>query len=231
MRMAREEVHVWRIELDRSPDEVAALKQSLNAAEVDRAHRFHFEKDRSDFLVARGSLRAVLARYLDQAAKTLEFKYGAQGKPHLEREGFSFNLSHSGRLALIAVSGGDAVGVDLEFIKEQTSGLDVARHFFSPDERQVLMSRPPAEQQQLFFTCWTRKESFIKAAGGGLSMPLAQFDVLWPGLQGCGLRQRGTPVPGNWSINDLHLPDQGYAAALTVDLCSPVIRCWNWNEQ
>lgn len=226
VQIGRDEVHLWRIALGRLPAELAALAQTLSPDERERAGRFYFERDRSAFLVARGALRALLARYLGQAPAELRFSYGPQGKPKLAHRGLSFNLAHSGALALLAVGDGAAIGVDLELIPPLFPGEAVARHFFSSDELQVLLATPARHRHRAFFTYWTRKEAFIKAVGGGLSIPLDAFDVDWPGLEGPSVRFRGLDAPGPWSLADL-APAPGYAAAVASNSRWRLLSCWS----
>src|SRR5215469_11484453 len=114
--MTRDEVHVWRTRLDRPPEEVSALRAILSPDECARADRFHFEKDRTAYTVARGLLKSLLGSYLSAPALTLEFQYAEHGKPYLDPAvnscGIRFNISHSHHLALLAFAVGREVGVD-----------------------------------------------------------------------------------------------------------------------
>ena len=106
--LAAGEVHVWRIELDRSPSTLSWLRSVLSEIEVARASRFHRPRDRDRFVVARGPLREILALYLGREPRRLVFTAGGSGKPALASEFASweleFNLSHSGNLALLALA-------------------------------------------------------------------------------------------------------------------------------
>src|SRR5712664_4418994 len=100
------EVHVWRILLEQPPAIAESLGRLLSTDEQTRAARFHFEKDRRHFIVARGGLRELLGRYLGIAPAALRFAYTDHGKPHLEAETLlplprlKFKLAHSGNLAV-----------------------------------------------------------------------------------------------------------------------------------
>src|SRR5688572_20859640 len=87
-----------------------------------------------------------------------------------------FNLSHAGERALIAVSLGREVGVDIEEVRPIES-LTLADRFFAPAEFRAIEALSPAARTDAFFRCWTRKEAFIKAHGAGLSAPLDSFEV------------------------------------------------------
>lgn len=103
------------------------------------------------------------------------------GKPRPENSQealrLSFNLSHSRELPLIAVAIDRAVGVDVEFIDNSVPAEEVAKRFFSVKEFAALAALPQSLKLAGFFSCWTRKEAYIKARGMELSMPLDSVDV------------------------------------------------------
>lgn len=179
-----DEVHVWHAVLEEWLTD--RLQIVLSEDERARADRFHFERDRNHFIVARGLLRTILASYLKVKPIDLMFCYGEKGKPTLMDDGWDnsvkFNLAHSQGMALFAFSRNREIGVDLEFIRDELAGEDVAERFFSQAEVTALRGLSPEKRRQAFFNCWTRKEAYIKACGEGLSMPLNEFDVsLVPG--------------------------------------------------
>ncbi|MFS8087118.1 MAG: 4'-phosphopantetheinyl transferase family protein [Acidobacteriota bacterium] len=214
------EVHVWRARLDapRSKD----FELSLSDDDRERAARFRFEGDRHRFIMARASLRAVLARYLKTSAARLQFDLGPFGKPALAPRqntlDLRFNLSHSHQLALIAITRGRELGVDVEFMRADFASDEVAEHFFSPAEVKQLVRLPAEIKTRSFFNCWTRKEAYIKARGEGLSHPLDQFDVSFTlDAPAALLDSRIDPAEvSRWSFEDLS-PHPAYAAALTVE--------------
>jgi 4'-phosphopantetheinyl transferase len=230
-----DEVHVWRVELTQPAARIEALRQTLAWDEVNRADRFYFQKDRDHFIVARGALRAILGRYLKRAPDQLRFRCSSYGKPSLADDNggdwLCFNVSHSHELALIAVTHGRAVGVDLEHIRPDVATEQIAEKFFSPREVAALRLLPVAEQTEAFFNCWTRKEAYIKARGEGLSFPLSRFDVsLAPGEPAKLLRTEGDPQEAQrWSLREL-LPGPGYVAALAVEGHEWRLHCWQWSE-
>ena len=228
--LGRGEVHVWRTALDLDPPRVAALADSLSPDERDRAARFHFERDRVRFTVARGVLRALLGRYLDLPAPALAFDYGAHGKPALAAAmgaramagspgaEVRFNLSHSAGVALCAVTRGRDVGVDVEGLRADFATDEIAERFFSPAERVALRALPAAARCAAFFACWTRKEAYIKARGLGLAIPLDAFDVsLAPHEPAALLATRDEPGETvRWSLQAL-TPGVGFAGALVAE--------------
>ncbi|MCZ7569866.1 MAG: 4'-phosphopantetheinyl transferase superfamily protein [Ardenticatenaceae bacterium] len=218
-----DEVHVWRASLNVATVQLQGLLDLLAPDETRRAERFYFQEDRNRFIVARGVLRIILSRYLDMRPDDLRFHTNRYGKPALDcarkhGEWLSFNLSHSGELALYAVARGRGVGVDLERIRPHIAGEEIAARFFSPRENAALRTVPPEQRHAAFFTCWTRKEAYIKARGEGLSYPLDQFDVsLHPGEPARLLSAAGDPAEaGRWSVRELR-PGPDYMAALVVE--------------
>ncbi|HEX8180613.1 MAG TPA: 4'-phosphopantetheinyl transferase superfamily protein [Pyrinomonadaceae bacterium] len=231
--LAHDEVHVWRASLEQPAHVLAQLRATLAADEHERAARFHFERDRAHFIVGRGVLRAILGRYLPGRAEQLQFQYGAYGKPALTAEfargSLSFNLAHSHALALFAVTRGRAVGVDVEYLRAELAGTQIAERFFSAREVAALCALPAEQQPRAFFDCWTRKEAYIKARGEGLSFPLAAFDVsLGPDEPAALLCVRGdAQESARWSLRALDAA-LGYAAALVVEGHDWQLKTWQW---
>ena len=210
-------VHVWRIALNQEDDRLERFRRTLEAGELERAGRFHFDKDRRHFIVARGFLRSVVARYLGSQPEALRFEYGAYGKPALGTEHtLRFNLSHSNEVALLAVSLDADIGVDVEHIRADFASEDIARRYFSRAEVEVFNALPPEERVAAFFRCWTRKEAYIKAIGKGFSQSLSAFDVtLAPGIAPALLRAEDDDA-SRWWMSDIEV-GEGYAGALIVE--------------
>jgi 4'-phosphopantetheinyl transferase len=167
-----EDVHIWRISLDRPEIELKNLLKSLSEDEIARAERFYFEEHRQHFIAGRGILRTILSQYLNIQPQQVQFSYEAKGKPVLADKfcmsKLSFNLSHSQGLALCAVSCVRSIGVDLEYMRP----MDVeslAERFFSVREYEFICTLPASERQQIFFRYWTCKEAYLKATGAGLT--------------------------------------------------------------
>ena len=157
LRLGSNEVHVWRADLELKASGSQSLQQILSADEKTRARRFHFQKDREHFVVARGLLRAILARYLEMDPSQLRFCYSPYGKPALAwesgRNGLRFNVSHAHGLALYAITCGRELGVDVEFILPELAEEQIAERFFSPREVVALRALPTKMQQEAFITC------------------------------------------------------------------------------
>jgi 4'-phosphopantetheinyl transferase len=219
-------VHVWRIALNQEDDRLERFRVTLEPHELERAARFHFEKHRRHFIVARGFLRAVVARYLETQPEAVRFAYGDYGKPALSDEHvLRFNLSHSNEVALLAVALDAELGVDVEHIRADFASEDIARRYFSRTEVDAFNALPPDERVAAFFRCWTRKEAYIKAIGKGLSQALDEFDVtLAPGIAPALLRAKDDDT-SRWLLVDLNA-GAGYASALAVEGPITTISCW-----
>ena len=214
--LGEREVHVWSVRLDASNSAVARFDRLLSPDEQARAGRFVFPHLRRSFTIARGALRVLLGRYLNQAPAEILFTHGPKGKPATAQPGrLKFNLSHSGKLALIALTLDCELGVDVEHFRPSPDLEQLAARFFCADETADLMSLPPPQREAAFFRCWTRKEAYIKAIGDGLSAPLDAFAVtLRPDEPARLLHLNGDPEPARaWTMHDLQ-PGTGYAAAM-----------------
>ncbi len=217
-----EDVHVWRIVLDRSEARIRQLRSVLSDDEGTRADRFYAARDRDHFVVGRGSLRTILGRYLGVSADRLTFKAGPFGKPMLSGEWqdtqLEFNLSHSKGLAVLALAGGRRVGVDIEAVRPIREMDGLVMRFFSTNEQEAFLKVPIERRPAAFFRTWTRKEAYIKAIGTGLSTPLDSFDVgvdhdSAPGL----LAIRDLPdEPARWTMRDLD-PGGEFMGSLVVE--------------
>jgi 4'-phosphopantetheinyl transferase len=226
------EVHVWRAETLAPPGLVTAYLNTLSQDERDRAARFHFAKGRENYVVARGILRALLGIYLDCAPASVKLTYTAHGKPGVDASRVTdlrFNLAHSGDLALFAFARGARIGIDVERCRSDFDGQRIADRFFTERESSALRAVRDSERVRAFTQQWTRKESFIKAHGEGLSFPLNAFAVIEEGSGALRLKIGDAPESGaNWHICDLDIGDD-YAAAVAVELISPVVCTYRWS--
>lgn len=229
--LERDQVHVWQASLEASRGDSSRLVRILSPAELERANRFHFDRDRRRFMAAHTALRVILSRYLAVRPEQIRYRSGEHGKPALAypRAGLEFNLSHAHELLLVAVTAGRAVGVDLEYVRPLDDFEAIARRTFSASENEALRAVPEAQRRESFFRCWTRKEAFIKAVGQGLSYPLNQFAVsLDPGEPAALLKVENDPdAVTRWSMHGF-TPAPGYLAALVVAGQPPGLKFWQY---
>jgi len=177
-------VHVWRTSTA-MPGDLERFAGVLSSAELDRAERFHFERDRRTFIVCHGTLRRLISFYTGLDARAILFCAGSHGKPALMGEhvpDLRFNVSHSGEIALLAFSLNHEIGVDVEFKRPEVDFVALAETSFSKEERTAALTCTPANRANLFYEFWTCKEACIKADGRGLSVPLDQFSVATRGV-------------------------------------------------
>jgi 4'-phosphopantetheinyl transferase len=210
------EVHVWSALLEDSKDRLNVYTSHLSKDEIARASRYVFAHHRTNFILARGILRELLARYLSIPEQSIVISSAAQGKPALANavQGLDlrFNLSHSNGFTVYAFSQGLELGVDVEFIRQDIEAQEIASKYFSKRECEELSGLKGADQVKGFFHCWTRKEAYIKARGEGLKISLDSFSVtLTPGAPA-----RLTSADENrWSVHSIELVP-GWASALVV---------------
>jgi 4'-phosphopantetheinyl transferase len=229
------EVDVWSISCEPGKG-IDSSAQLLSPDEQERAERFHRELDRIQFRLTHSAVRMILAQYLNVGPQELSFASGIGGKPelasHFRDTGIQFNLSHSSELALLAVAREAVVGADVEWINPEIAIGEIAERFFSAAEIQVLNALPADERVDAFFSCWTRKEAYIKALGEGLSVPLDSFEVAFGSQRAAALvAVRANPAElSRWSMYDLKVP-KGYKGALVVEGTTHRIREFRWTPE
>ncbi len=210
-------MYLWTVLLEASEDTFTRSLSWLSEEEMARAERFRFDRHRRAFVIGRAALRTLLARYLGMEAAAIQFVYGPHGKPALADPSCSlrFNASNSGSLAAFAFTTGCEIGVDVEQHRPLTDFENIADRFFSPEETAELLNLSPNEKTAGFFNCWTRKEAFIKAMGGGLSIPLDSFRVtLQPGAPARMVSLEGSEEAARgWTLHHFD-PAPDYAGAI-----------------
>lgn len=215
------EVHLWRLPLKPPHHQLVRLGQLLSNDERARADRYKLEHIRRRFIAARGQLRQVLSRYLDEPAERIAFRYESLGKPFLaapwDQSGLHFNLSDSHEMALCSVTAGIELGADVERIRAVVNFHELARRFFAESEINLIENLDQRERLLGFFNCWTRKEAYLKAVGSGLSFPLNKLEVtVTPGEPARLLTLNGSRQEAlGWHLAAL-VPMPGYVAALAM---------------
>ena len=175
------EAHLWlaRDEAIHAPALIEAYQGLLTPEEAERQQRFHFERHRHQHLVTRALVRCVLSHYTGSPPADWRFVAGERGKPDVSAprgfEWLRFNLSHTDGLVACAVARDCEVGVDVENLTRKGDTVAIADRYFSPSECAALHALPESAQRDRFFSYWTLKESYIKARGLGLAIPLGEF--------------------------------------------------------
>ncbi|MGW2819051.1 4'-phosphopantetheinyl transferase family protein [Streptomyces sp. NPDC001415] len=209
----RDTVHVWRISLTASPPLLARLSAVLDAEERRRGAAAAFPEIRRRHTVSHGVTRQILGRYLDTPPHHLRFGHGDWGKPGLVcHADLRFSLSHCDDLALLAVTTGRDVGVDIERVHGGDRTRLADRHFPRAEAELVRAGGDRAESAARFARLWTRKEAWVKAAGGRL---LQNFHLPVSGPDTEVYEDPAGRFGGRWRLSALPAPD-GYAAALAL---------------
>lgn len=111
----------------------------------------------------------------DEAGRyNIRYGYGPQGKPYFkDYPNIYFSLSHSGKLAVLALSDGE-VGIDVQ--EHRGYNEKIVKRFFHEEERKILEAVAGSEEKEiLFYKIWTSKEAYIKFTGKGMGEELAKF--------------------------------------------------------
>lgn len=149
--------------------------ERVDEQKKERIVRFVHKEDAYRSLLADVLLRTILHDQLQLRDDEILFGRNEYGKPYLiNRNDIFFNISHSGDWVGCAI-GQKPIGIDIEYI--QPIDLNIAKRFFSPDEYSALQRQPPENRLDFFYYLWTLKESYIKAVGKGLAIPLNSFTI------------------------------------------------------
>jgi 4'-phosphopantetheinyl transferase len=196
-------------------------------------------------VAARGILRVILGSYLRIEPQAIRFCYTEHGKPELDPQGWpqghsvvavrdslgilNFNLTHSEDLFLVALARGRRLGIDVEKVRLDALEDGLPEQACSPQELGTWRTLHPASRQLAFFSCWTRKEAYLKARGEGLILPLTAVTVsLSPGDPPAVLRVEGQPDEARrWFLLDLR-PAAGFVSALVVEGQGWSLHRWSW---
>ncbi len=238
--LSPDQIHFFFTDIDQTRDPVLiqAFNNMLNEKEIEKIDRFVFEKDRHSRRVARAFLKQILARCTGKTAKAIQFTESRYGKPALA-PGITdlpvcFNLSHSSRLVVCALTLAHEIGVDIENM-QRTIELSIAERFFSNQEAYTISQAEESSKQSLFFRFWTLKEAYIKATGRGLSTGLDQFSFVMdrPDIQVI-FHRPGQDHSGHWQFFQFS-PVPAYMAAVAVNTKNDVpltlsVHPWVWDS-
>ncbi len=221
------EVDLWWLSTDPGPEHTCELAKLLSVHELARAGRFHFDSDRTRFIVTHGILRILVGRYIKTDPAEIRFRYGRWQKPQLDSSGkLQFNLSHSGNIVLYAFAFNRQVGVDIEQFRDLPDMDRIAERLFSSGEVAVLRRLSKPLRKEAFFKYWTRKESIVKATGEGFSRSLKSFETdFMSKRQVISLPSEydGKEIP--WILCDLEcFPNHAAALAVQQDVTSINVR-------
>jgi 4'-phosphopantetheinyl transferase len=225
-------VHLWYTS---APHTRIPLDQHLSILDEEercRAARFHFDRDRDLFILARASLRRLLARYTGADPAQIQFKQNPYGKLFIDHPVSSvrFNVAHSGDCIVHAIAQGTEVGVDVEVLRNSGELASISSYFASGEQAWLLAADAQARDTG-FFTLWTCKEAYIKALGRGLSKPLNSFEV--------SLADGGKPRILSDSEDNAHLnswrlmlfePRRNVLGCVAVDVASTLVELRDYDS-
>lgn len=161
-----EKIHLHLFNLDKSED----MSDWLSVAERERAEKMPVKKFQQRFINGRGYLRFCLSHYVRQDLHQTELTEGEKGKLYLADTDLFFNLAHTDYMAIFAFNLNNEIGVDIEKQRPMRNLQAIAKRVFTPVELEYLQSAN--NQENAFFTLWTRKEAVIKASGKGITSNL-----------------------------------------------------------
>ncbi|MGH2347129.1 MAG: 4'-phosphopantetheinyl transferase family protein, partial [Chloroflexota bacterium] len=220
---------LWRVGLTDPSGLMERLLAVLSDEERGRADRFHFQADRRRFIVSHGALRLILGRYTASDPASLRFNLGSHGKPTLGGgRALRFNLSHSGELALIALSPDRELGVDVELVRDVPDLAAIAARFFTSSEQDVLRGLPAPERVRAFLVGWTRKEAVMKALGLGVALSPESIEVSLEEGYAAVHRIAGRPAD-SWTMTAF-APAPGSIGALAMQGPPPALSYWEWAD-
>jgi 4'-phosphopantetheinyl transferase len=214
-------VDAWLVCLpDLSSTDLPGLLQLLSEPERTKWQRFAVKDARLQYLVTRALVRTTLSRYAEVPARSWKFEENAYGRPHIssprEFRDLRFNLSNTTGLVACAISRDCEIGIDVENIARIVETDELAPSVFAPAELADFRGARQEDRRDRFFSYWTLKESYIKARGMGLSLPL---DAFWFELGGASPLLRVTDrcgdTPGRWRFYQ-YAPTNEHMMAVAV---------------
>lgn len=199
-------MHLWRIDTGEGGADLDRCRTQLSEAQHARVEALRHEAHRARYIRALAGLNRILAAYLDRPHGQIRIERHPTGKPYLDGADrwLSFSFSHSGDLALVALSTGAdaALGVDCEWIRPRANLLAIARRLFEPATVAELEAVPEPERLERFHIAWTALEADVKCDGRGLFRP----------------RPPGTTAPEIAHV----VPAPGYIAAVARARLPPI---------
>ena len=174
------EVHVWRVVLNSGSPGIAALLEHLSEEEIARAERFRRHGDRLRFVTARARLREIIGSYSGLSPRDIRIGKHERGKPyiaHPEGKHPEFNISHSGKLILMAFTRNRRIGIDVERYRSLDNATKIMKRFFSREEADYYRNCNDDMKKSTFFKLWTAREAYVKAVGRGAAVSRKDIPV------------------------------------------------------
>jgi 4'-phosphopantetheinyl transferase len=184
-----DQIDLWLARPEAANDSylLSQYKELMTEEERARASQFHLSRDCDRYIVTRALVRTTLSRYASVHPSEWIFTPNIYGRPQVAVKDtlarrIAFNVSHTMGLVVLAVRWERSVGVDVENAHGRNGAWeDLGYQFFAPLEREALKAVPADSRSKRFFEYWTLKESYVKARGYGLSLPLDSFSMIFSG--------------------------------------------------
>lgn len=224
-------VDIWPVNIVEARKNLDNYRQQLTPDEIKRAEQFKVEYKYHEFVITRGLLKLRLSEQLNLPGSEVELTTLEHGKLVLhekhQQQNIQFNVSHSHGESLVALTLDTAIGVDIEKIRQQIEWPALSKRFFSAAEYEALKDYDDDKCLSAFFSCWTRKEAFVKAVGDGIAFGLKEFDVnVDPDSAAKLLRTYSNAgAVKDWSLYSIDVTE-GFVATLAVNRSESRVRVW-----
>jgi 4'-phosphopantetheinyl transferase len=217
------QVDIWKVDISVNLSCIPQFLKVLTADEITRANRYISKSDGDKFIVSRGVLRYILAKYLNQPAASIRFELTENKKPFIVYKTgpeLHFNLSDSADKVLIAIAK-SPVGIDVEIINPKFDYKEILPYNFNPEEINYIKLDDSLKR---FYSLWTRKEAILKATGIGLTDHLPLIHVLNGTNQTDGSL---LSTEYDWQLHSFE-PDKGYMATVATGLLVKKLSFWDF---
>lgn len=170
-------IEVYALKIDRRIESIKfnSLMHYVDKSRQNAISRFCKYEDAQRSLFSELLIRSKATNKLKINSSAIQFNKNEFGKPFIKNlPGFCFNISHSGEWVVCAIDN-EEIGIDIEEICP--IDLQIANEFFTKQEIIEMQSKLLEQKLLYFYDLWTLKESYIKAWGKGLSIPLDSFSL------------------------------------------------------
>ena len=151
------------------------LKKAYNLVSKNRQEKIDFYRFDKDKKLSCGAYLLLKKLLAEKNITDPIFKTEKYGKVYISNhENIHFNLSHSGKIVLCAISDME-VGADVEYIDREID-LNIAKHYFYNREYENIMNAKNRPEE--FFKYWVLKESYMKYTGLGMNLNLDSFEII-----------------------------------------------------
>lgn len=221
------EMHVWNVSLDVSDSDYLFFTEALSEKELSKVEYYNFQQVKSAYVASHGALRILISKYLGTQPGLLKIGHKRKGKPYsLDDPGLYFNMSNSGKLAVIVFSRDGEVGIDIEQIRSLPDLDEMIEKNFTPKEIKFILAKPE-EKINRFFRFWTIKEAYLKAIGEGMRLRPDQIEftienniIKRPSIKGVFEEEE-------WNLKEFSPPFR-YAGAVAFRNENAIVKQWKF---